>query len=100
MGFLKRARPINASRGRLSKKRPGGQSSRGFLGRRSIGEGAWGVKRKEAALLNATDPLHDGGALPRLRQLRQAIALRAADCGRDPGSTRLIAVSKTFSADE
>jgi pyridoxal phosphate enzyme (YggS family) len=50
--------------------------------------------------LNATDPLHDGGALLRLRQLRQAIARRAADCGRDPGSTRLIAVSKTFSADE
>jgi pyridoxal phosphate enzyme (YggS family) len=44
--------------------------------------------------------LHDGGALSRLRQLRQAIIRRTADCGRDPGSARLIAVSKTFSADE
>jgi PLP dependent protein len=50
--------------------------------------------------LTETGPLHDGGALPRLRQLRQAIARRAADCGRDPSSVRLIAVSKTFSADE
>jgi PLP dependent protein len=50
--------------------------------------------------LTETGPLHDGGALPRLRQLRQAIARRAADCGRDPASVRLIAVSKTFSADE
>jgi PLP dependent protein len=50
--------------------------------------------------LNGTGPLHDGGALPRLRRLRQAIARREADCGREPASTRLIAVSKTFSADE
>jgi PLP dependent protein len=39
-------------------------------------------------------------ALTRLRALRQAIALRAADCGRDPAAVRLIAVSKTFSAAE
>jgi pyridoxal phosphate enzyme (YggS family) len=38
--------------------------------------------------------------VPRLRQLRQAIVRREADCGRDPASTRLIAVSKTFLADE
>jgi PLP dependent protein len=50
--------------------------------------------------LTEIGPLHDGGALPRLRQLRQAIARRAADCARDPASVRLIAVSKTFSADE
>jgi PLP dependent protein len=50
--------------------------------------------------LTETGPLHDGGALPRLRQLRQAIARRAADCARDRTSVRLIAVSKTFSADE
>ena len=50
--------------------------------------------------MNGTGPLHDGGALPRLRGLRQAIARREADCGREPASTRLIAVSKTFSADE
>jgi PLP dependent protein len=38
--------------------------------------------------------------LQRLRQLRQGLSRRAADCGRDPASVRLIAVSKTFSADE
>jgi len=42
----------------------------------------------------------DGDALSRLLALRRAIARRAADCGRDPASLRLIAVSKTFSADE
>jgi pyridoxal phosphate enzyme (YggS family) len=50
--------------------------------------------------LNGSGPLHDGGALLRLRALRQAIARREADCGREPASTRLIAVSKTFSAEE
>jgi pyridoxal phosphate enzyme (YggS family) len=50
--------------------------------------------------LTETGPLHDSGALPRLRQLRQAIARRAVDCARDPASVRLIAVSKTFSVDE
>jgi PLP dependent protein len=43
---------------------------------------------------------HEGAALLRLRELRQAIARRAADCGRDPASVRLVAVSKTVSADE
>ena len=38
--------------------------------------------------------------LARLRALRRAIAQRAIDCARDPASVRLIAVSKTFSADE
>jgi hypothetical protein len=42
----------------------------------------------------------DGDALSRLLELRRAIARRAADCGRDPASLRLIAVSKTFSANE
>jgi pyridoxal phosphate enzyme (YggS family) len=45
----------------------------------------------------AADPL---GAVPRLEALREAIAARARDCGRDPSSVRLVAVSKTFSADE
>ena len=44
-----------------------------------------------------TDPL---GAVPRLDALREQIARRARDCGRDPRSVRLVAVSKTFSADE
>ncbi len=45
----------------------------------------------------AADPL---GAVPRLNALREAITTRARDCGRDPNSVRLVAVSKTFSADE
>ncbi len=39
-------------------------------------------------------------ALSRLRALRQAIARRATDCNRDPAAVRLVAVTKTFSADE
>ncbi|WP_174247499.1 YggS family pyridoxal phosphate-dependent enzyme [Methylocapsa sp. S129] len=50
--------------------------------------------------MTAEGSFGDSDALSRLRQLRQAIARRAADCGRDPASVRLIAVSKTFSADE
>jgi pyridoxal phosphate enzyme (YggS family) len=45
-------------------------------------------------------PQSDGGALQRLQTLRQAIDRRGRDCGRDPASVRLVAVSKTFSADE
>jgi hypothetical protein len=46
---------------------------------------------------NVPDPL---GAAPRLEALREAIATRARDCGRDPASVTLVAVTKTFSADE
>ena len=42
----------------------------------------------------------NANALQRLQTLRAAIARRARDCGREPASVRLIAVSKTFSADE
>jgi pyridoxal phosphate enzyme (YggS family) len=52
----------------------------------------------EEGLSHNPDALPD--ALHRLRQLRHAIARRASDCGRDPASVRLVAVSKTFSADE
>ena len=45
----------------------------------------------------APDPL---GAAPRLEALRAAIARRARDCGRAPEEVKLVAVSKTFSADE
>lgn len=48
----------------------------------------------ELGLVGNSDALH------RLQALRQAIDRRARDCGRDPASVRLIAVSKTFSADE
>jgi pyridoxal phosphate enzyme (YggS family) len=39
-------------------------------------------------------------ALARLESLREAIARRARDCGRDPAAIALVAVSKTHSADE
>ena len=45
-------------------------------------------------------PLDKDEVLTRLRQLRQAVVRRAVDCGRDPASVRVTAVSKTFSADE
>jgi PLP dependent protein len=40
------------------------------------------------------------GVSERLAALRARIERRAHDCGRDPSSVRLVAVSKTFSADE
>lgn len=40
------------------------------------------------------------GAAERLIALRQTIARRAVDCGREPESVKLVAVSKTFSADD
>ena len=39
-------------------------------------------------------------AVARLLALRESIARRARDCGREPESIKLVAVSKTFSADE
>jgi PLP dependent protein len=39
-------------------------------------------------------------AVAQLAKLREAIARRARDCGRAPESVKLVAVSKTFSADE
>ena len=50
-----------------------------------------------ADLAHPDDPL---GANARLQELREAIARRARDCGREPGSVKLVAVSKTFSADQ
>ena len=47
--------------------------------------------------VSSTDPL---GAVERLEALRAQIAQRATDCGRAPEDVALIAVSKTFSADE
>ena len=40
------------------------------------------------------------GAVARLIALREQIARRARDCGRAPEEVKLVAVSKTFSADE
>ena len=50
--------------------------------------------------MNAGEVADSLGAAPRLADLRAAIATRARDCGRDPGAVTLVAVSKTFSADE
>ncbi len=50
--------------------------------------------------MNGSAPADPLGAVPRLEALRAAIATRARDCGRDPSSVTLVAVSKTFSADE
>jgi PLP dependent protein len=44
------------------------------------------------------DDVQDPAA--RLAALRESIARRARDCGRAPESVKLVAVSKTFSADE
>lgn len=61
--------------------------------------------RLEAALMKTTlpGPAHPHGAhdpVAHLVALREAIARRARDCGRAPESVKLVAVSKTFSADE
>src|SRR6202012_2643770 len=60
-----------------------------------------GVERQAGSEI-MDDPASFGGAdaLSRLRVLRQAIARPATDCGRASASVRLVAVSKTFSADE
>ena len=50
--------------------------------------------------MDASVPADPLGAVPRLNALREQIATRARDCGRDPKSVALVAVSKTFSADE
>ncbi len=50
--------------------------------------------------MNAGVPADPLGAVPRLEALREQIATRARDCGREPASVTLVAVSKTFSADE
>ncbi len=48
-------------------------------------------------LSHPDDPL---GATARLEALREAIARRARDCRRAPEAVKLVAVSKTFSADD
>jgi pyridoxal phosphate enzyme (YggS family) len=53
----------------------------------------------ETALTDLID--HDPpGAVGRLSSLREQIARRVRDCGRPLDSVKLVAVSKTFSADE
>jgi pyridoxal phosphate enzyme (YggS family) len=44
--------------------------------------------------------MSDNETVARLRELREALARRARDCGRAPEDITLIAVSKTFTADE
>jgi uncharacterized pyridoxal phosphate-containing UPF0001 family protein len=50
--------------------------------------------------MDEREPVDISGAVPRLRQLREALERRARDCGRLPEDVGLIAVSKTFTADE
>jgi PLP dependent protein len=64
----------------------------------------WDVEAKfapatEQALSEALNA-SDTGAVARLLALREQIARRARDCGRTPESIKLVAVAKTFSADE
>ena len=73
------------------------------MGRGSIGEGRYRVKLPgdaaltDLALAHPADPL---AAVPRLQALREQIARRARDCDRAPEEVKLIAVSKSFSADQ
>src|SRR6202020_2501488 len=69
--------------------------------------GDWSGPRREAAGIAMETsltgaPQHHGehNAVARLIALRESIARRARDCGRAPESIQLVAVSKTFSADE
>ncbi len=50
--------------------------------------------------MNEQDRSAGPAVVQRLEALRRDIRRRAKDCGRDPDGLRLIAVSKTFSADE
>ena len=56
--------------------------------------------QKETNLTDLAHPDDPLGATNRLAALREAIARRARDCGRTPESVKLVAVSKTFSADQ
>src|SRR5271165_6959023 len=53
----------------------------------------------EANSADAPHPHDARGAAARLIALRESIVRRARDCGRAPDSVKLVAVSKTFSAD-
>jgi len=55
---------------------------------------------KEMTLADLAHPDDPLGANARLQALREAIAQRARDCGRAPETVELVAVSKTFSADQ
>jgi pyridoxal phosphate enzyme (YggS family) len=50
--------------------------------------------------MDEREPVDMSGAVPRLQQLREALERRARDCGRGREDVGLIAVSKTFTADE
>jgi pyridoxal phosphate enzyme (YggS family) len=69
-------------------------------GRRTPDVAAELAPATEQALPDALNALDSEGAAARLLALRDEIARRARDCGREPESIKLVAVSKTFSADE
>src|SRR3984957_701680 len=73
----------------------------------SAHNGRWQSPLREAAgismetsLTGAPQHHSEQDAVARLTALRESIARRARDCGRAPESIKLVAVSKTFSADE
>jgi pyridoxal phosphate enzyme (YggS family) len=86
------------------KKCPAGRSGPGVIGRGSIGKGVSRQVFRTFALIDfATSPAHPAdplAAAPRLQALRDEIAQRARDCGRAAEEVKLVAVTKTFSADE
>ncbi len=55
---------------------------------------------RETILTDLAHPDDRLGAVARLAALRTQIAQRARDCGRAPESVELVAVTKTFSADD
>jgi pyridoxal phosphate enzyme (YggS family) len=108
-GFLFKAAPTSKGRDALSNEEKATSTDRGddtILGRLGarprhgdFDERAIAQDRRLAAFV----PLIEQGSVgvnERLAALRSKIERRARDCGRDPLSVRLIAVTKTFSADE
>jgi PLP dependent protein len=70
-----------------------------------MGDGSGPLREADGIEMETTltgAPQHHGeqDAVARLTTLRASIARRARDCGREPESIKLVAVSKTFSADE
>jgi PLP dependent protein len=62
--------------------------------------GDWRQGLTKTTLADPANPHTAQDSVARLIALREAIARRARDCGRAPESIKLVAVSKTFSADE
>src|SRR5271165_1951430 len=66
----------------------------------SAGPSSGKAPRMETTLTDLADAADPLDAVARLEALRAAITRRSRDCGRAPEEIKLVAVSKTFSADE